>query len=259
MNLPIIQLEQLSKRYHEADRERIVLEEADALFIEGEFTVLLGRSGSGKSTLLNLISGIDLPDAGKIKIDGNDVTALKERDRTLFRRQHIGIIFQSFNLIPTLTVLENITLPFELQGKTKRVADKHAKALLERVGLADRLKTYPDRLSGGQQQRVAIARALVHEPRLILADEPTGNLDRETGDQILELLLEMTREAGKTLIMATHSMEVISLADRVFRVADGKLIDDTYHLRIGAAQRARLESHMHARVEDGMIIAEVEA
>ncbi|MCB0131308.1 MAG: ABC transporter ATP-binding protein, partial [Caldilineaceae bacterium] len=183
----------------------------------------------GKSTLLNLMSGIDAPTAGNVIITDATgdvtITALNEHQRTLFRRRNIGIIFQFFNLIPTLTVLENVTLPLELAG-SKGDQHGHALELLERVGLADRLKTYPDKLSGGEQQRVAIARALAHDPLLILADEPTGNLDDETGDTVLTLLLELTRDAGKTLFMATHAPEVARLADRVLHLEQGKLVSD---------------------------------
>jgi putative ABC transport system ATP-binding protein len=225
----LIQLEQLSKEFEEAGQRRVVLDNVDGEFHEGDFICLLGKSGSGKSTLLNLISGIDSPTRGHVTIRSDHVdtkiTALGEHERTLFRREHIGIVFQFFNLIPTLTVLENVTLPLELAG----LADNaHSKAtdLLERVGLGDRLATYPDKLSGGEQQRVAIARSLVHDPLLILADEPTGNLDEETGDAVLALLLDLTRNAGKTLFMATHAVEVAGRADRVLHLAHGQLVGD---------------------------------
>ena len=225
----LIRLDQLSKRYTEAGQDRLVLDALDREFYAGEFVCLLGKSGSGKSTLLNLISGIDAPSGGHVTIyTGNDavkITALSEQARTLFRRQHIGIIFQFFNLIPTLTVLENVTLPLELAGGEAGMQDRAA-ALLARVGLGDRLRTYPDKLSGGEQQRVAIARALVHDPILILADEPTGNLDEETGESVLGLLLELTRDAGKTLLMATHAPEVAAQADRVLHLVHGKLMSD---------------------------------
>ncbi|MBC7812451.1 MAG: ABC transporter ATP-binding protein, partial [Burkholderiales bacterium] len=152
-----------------------------------------------------------------------DITALNEHQQTLFRRDHIGIIFQFFNLIPTLTVLENVTLPCELRGAGKDIAEQ-GRALLERVGLANRADAFPDKLSGGEQQRVAIARALIAEPTLVLADEPTGNLDEETGQSVLSLLLELTRYVGKTLLMATHNPEIVPLADRVCRIHDGKLM-----------------------------------
>ena len=196
---------------------------------EGEFFVMLGKSGSGKSTLLNLISGIDHADSGQIIIGSTEITALNEKQQTLFRRDKIGIIFQFFNLIPTLTVLENITLPGELRGDNRRLIEQHARTLLDRVGLIDRADTYPDRLSGGEQQRVAIARALAHEPKIVLADEPTGNLDEDTGQTVLKLLLELTRDAGKTLVMATHNPEILPFADRVCRIHEGKLVVTLNH------------------------------
>lgn len=219
----LVRLRGLMRRYTEAESTRTVLSAVDLDIRAGEFVVLLGKSGSGKSTLLNLIGGIDKPDGGDIWIDDIHMTALSERDLTLFRRDNIGFIFQFFNLIPTLTVLENITLPYELRGKGRREGEKAARVLLQRVGLSDRETTYPDKLSGGEQQRVAIARALVHEPKIILADEPTGNLDEDTGKTVLTLLLELTRQAGKTLIMATHSAEVVPFADRVYHIREGKL------------------------------------
>ena len=226
---PLIHLEGLTKIYTEGGVSRIVLDALDREFYAGEFVCLLGKSGSGKSTLLNLISGIDAPSRGDVLIYDNGLpvklTALGERERTLFRRRYIGIIFQFFNLIPTLTVFENVTLPLELNGLGGD-ARPRAQMLLDRVGLGARLNTFPDKLSGGEQQRVAIARALAHDPLLILADEPTGNLDEDTGDTVLTLLLELTRDAGKTLFMATHAPEVARLADRVLHLDHGKLVSD---------------------------------
>lgn len=213
----------LSKAYWEGDRRRVVLENASADFDRGEFVALVGRSGSGKSTLLNLVSGIDRPDAGQIWLGGQELTALSERERTLFRRQKIGFVFQFFNLIPTLTVLENVTLPLELNGTSPKAARAAAEPLLDAVGLLDRAAAFPDKLSGGEQQRVAIARALVHDPALVLADEPTGNLDEATGQAILALLDRLTRQAGKNLLMVTHSLESAAWADRVFHLRDGRL------------------------------------
>lgn len=225
----IVQLDNLSKYFEEGGQERLVLNQVNGAFNEGEFAVLLGKSGSGKSTLLNLISGIEKPSSGDVLIQDAVITQMKERDRTLFRRDKIGFVFQFFNLIPTLTVLENVTLPQELAGKNGRIIEQSAMIILDHVGLADRRNTFPDKLSGGEQQRVAIARALAHDPLLVLADEPTGNLDEETGERILKLLLDLTREAGKTLIMATHSAEVVPFADRVYRVHDGELIETFQH------------------------------
>ncbi|MBW7882171.1 MAG: ABC transporter ATP-binding protein [Caldilineaceae bacterium] len=224
----LIRLEGLTKVYDEGDMHHMVLDELNREFYAGEFVCLLGKSGSGKSTLLNLISGIDAPSHGHVVIyqdsEAVRLTALTEHERTLFRRRNIGIVFQFFNLIPTLTVLENVMLPLELNGEAG--ASRRAQQLLDRVELGNRLQTYPDKLSGGEQQRVAIARALAHDPLLILADEPTGNLDEDTGNTVLTLLLELTRDAGKTLFMATHAPEVARLADRVLHLDHGKLVID---------------------------------
>ena len=229
----LVRLDRLSKAYSEAGQNRIVLNQVSQEFYEGEFVCLLGKSGSGKSTLLNLISGIDAPSSGHVFIqaDGQevDLTRLNEHKRTLFRRRHIGIIFQFFNLIPTLTVLENVRLPLDLtrSSESQREGQTRAEVLLEQVGLGERFNTYPDKLSGGEQQRVAIARALVHNPLMLLADEPTGNLDTEIGATVLSLLLEMIRGTGKLLLMATHAPEIANHADRVLYITDGALVNDT--------------------------------
>jgi putative ABC transport system ATP-binding protein len=222
---PLIRLQRVSKAYEEVGRERIVLREVSADFAPGACIVLVGKSGSGKCTLLNLVSGIDLPSSGQIEVAGESITRMSERERTLFRRRQIGFIFQFYNLVPTLTVLENLLLPLELNGRTSRADREHALNLLDQVGLADRRDTAPDRLSGGEQQRIAVARALAHDPPLVLADEPTGNLDSETSRQVLDLLDTLTRRAGKSLLMVTHSPEVIGLADHVFRITDGSLVE----------------------------------
>jgi len=219
----LVSIRDLHKTYHEGDLSLRVLESVSLDIRAGEFIAVLGASGSGKSTLLNLLSGIDRPDSGQIRIDGSDITPFNDRQLTLFRRDHIGIVFQFFNLIPTLTVRENITLPQELGGGNRERAETRADDLLRQVGLGDRAAAFPDKLSGGEQQRVAIARALLHEPKLVLADEPTGNLDDDTGRAVIQLLLRLTREAGKTLVMATHSNEIARQADRVCRIHDGQL------------------------------------
>ena len=223
---PLVELRNLTKAYVEGDRRRTVLREADVAIARGELAVLVGRSGSGKSTVLNLMSGIDLPDSGEVVIDGVSLSTLPERERTLFRRDRIGFVFQFFNLIPTLTVEENLLLPLELKGRVRPEQRRAALGLLEEVGLADRAGSFPDRLSGGEQQRVAVARALAHDPLLVLADEPTGNLDLDTGLQVLEILDRLTRRAGKTMVMVTHSREVVGIADRVFRMEDCRLVED---------------------------------
>ena len=217
-----IKIQALTKSFQEGDLTRMVLHNANLEIDSGEFLAILGKSGSGKSTLLNLISGIDRSDQGTICIDGQDLTAMNENQRTLFRRRNIGFIFQFFNLIPTLTVWENVILPLELTGKSNG-ATKRAVELLEDVELLDRRQTFPDRLSGGEQQRVAIARALVNDPMLVLADEPTGNLDEETGKQVLSLLDRLTRQAGKNLIMVTHNREAAASADRIVYLREGHL------------------------------------
>ena len=220
---PFMRVENLTKQYQEGDRTRVVLDGASATFAPGEFAAIIGKSGSGKSTLLNLISGIDRPDAGEVWLGGENLVALDERRRTLFRRRNIGFVFQFFNLIPTLTVWENVVLPVELGGGVGRAARERVEGLLDAVGLLDRRATFPDRLSGGEQQRVAIARALAHDPLLVLADEPTGNLDEATGERVLALLDRLTRQAGKNLIMVTHSADAASYADRVLCLQAGKL------------------------------------
>jgi putative ABC transport system ATP-binding protein len=224
-NSNFLYFDNLSKSYQEGSQDRVVLLNASASFAHGEFVAIVGKSGSGKSTLLNLISGIDRADGGEIYFDGQNLNLLDDRHRTIFRRQNIGFVFQFFNLIPTLSVLENVTLPLELNGASRLFARQNAERLLDAVGLLDRTSTYPDRLSGGEQQRVAIARALVHDPMLVLADEPTGNLDEDTGRQVLDLLDHLTRQAGRNLIMVTHSQEAARIADRVLCLRDGSLIE----------------------------------
>ncbi|HMN03684.1 MAG TPA: ABC transporter ATP-binding protein [Geobacter anodireducens] len=219
----LVLLDHIHKSYREGDRERIVLRGAELGIARGEWLALLGRSGSGKSTLLNLMAGIDLPDRGEVKVDGLPINRMTERERTLFRRNRIGFVFQFYNLIPTLTVLENLLLPLELAGADDRAGRARAAELLDAVGLGDRAAGYPDRLSGGEQQRVAVARALVHQPSLVLADEPTGNLDAESGAQVLALFEDLVRRGGTTLVMVTHSNEVARLADRVVCIRDGLL------------------------------------
>lgn len=219
----ILRLEGVTKSFQEGGNRRVVLSDASACFCCGESVAILGKSGSGKSTLLNLISGIDQVEQGQIWFNDQELTRMEDKDRTLFRRHHLGFIFQFFNLIPTLTVLENVTLPAELAGASLAEARQRAGPLLAAVGLADRQSTFPDRLSGGEQQRVAIARALINDPSLLLADEPTGNLDEETGRQVLELLDRLTRQAGKNMILVTHSQEAARYADRILILRDGQL------------------------------------
>lgn len=222
-NSAFIKIVDLSKSFEEGGRRRAVLDGVNASFARGEFAAILGKSGSGKSTLLNLISGIDDADRGEIWLGGKNLTAMDEHQRTLFRRSHIGFIFQFFNLIPTLTVWENVILPVELNADKNGAGSERARQLLQAVGLSDRAGAFPDRLSGGEQQRVAIARALANDPQLVLADEPTGNLDEETGRQVMALLDRLTRQAGKNLLLVTHSREAAGYADRVLTLRNGIL------------------------------------
>jgi putative ABC transport system ATP-binding protein len=218
-----VRLRGVSRSYEEGGRRHDVLKNLDADFVRGETVALRGRSGSGKSTLLNLVSGIDAPDSGTVEVAGMTLTAMSERERTLFRRRHIGFVYQAFNLVPTLTVGDNIRLVLELNGVPSRQADDRVDELLQAVGLADRAGSYPDVLSGGEQQRVAIARALAHKPPLVIADEPTGNLDERTADVVLALLDRLVRQAGGTMIIATHSAGVAAFADRALELHGGVL------------------------------------
>lgn len=219
-----LRFDNLSKLYVEAGRKIKIIENISAQFNRGEVVALIGKSGCGKTTLLNLISGIDRPDGGEIAIGNTLLNDLSDEELTLMRRNSVGLIFQFFNLIPTLSVIENVSLPSELNGSNDNQVKSRAKELLERVGLGDRLNSYPDVLSGGEQQRVAIARALINDPELILADEPTGNLDDDTAKEILELLLTIARDTEKTMIMATHSSDVIKYADKVYSIHNGSLV-----------------------------------
>lgn len=225
----MIRLENLSKIYGADNNPIIALHDATLTIETGEFIAIFGRSGSGKSTLLNLISGIDRPSSGKIFVDDLEVTAMNETRLTLFRRDQIGFVFQFFNLLSTLTVLENVLLPGQLNSHSAPKLRERGMSLLAQLGIADRWKALPDQLSGGQQQRVAIARALINDPQFILADEPTGNLDSETGLHILEILKHLSQEQNKTILLATHSLEASAFADRAFQIKDGVLLAQMPH------------------------------
>ena len=218
----VLRFEGVTKRYSTGEREVLALDGVDLEIGEGQLVSLVGKSGSGKSTLLHLAGGLDVADGGRVVFDERDVGAMSVADRARLRRREIGFVFQFFHLIPTLTVLENVELPLLLDGgkRSERGAD-----LLERVGLAHRAGHLPGELSGGEMQRAAVARALVARPRLILADEPTGNLDSANGAEVLRLLREEVREEGTTLLMVTHDDDAAAQADRVHRLADGHLIE----------------------------------
>jgi len=224
---PLIRLENVSKVFVQAGEERVVLQGLTAVVAQGEFVSIRGRSGSGKSTLLNLLAGIDLPTSGDIRVADICVNRMGASERSRFRRDMIGFVFQFFHLIPTLTVLENVRLPAELAGQPVGAATSASRAVLDEVGLLARAAEFPDRLSGGEQQRVAIARALLRDPPLVLADEPTGNLDRQSGERIMELLTRLARGQRKTLLVVTHSRRIALLADRHVMLEDGLLVPDT--------------------------------
>ncbi len=229
---PVLRIRDLHKFYREGEgtTEHRVLEGVNFDVARGECVALLGRSGSGKSTLLNLLAGIDRPDQGRVEVMGQTLSALGEPNLTLLRRRDIGFIYQFFNLIPTLTVAENLALPLELNGTPLARGMPQIRTMLDRLGLGGRSRAFPDQLSGGEQQRVAIGRALIHSPALVLADEPTGNLDVETGEQILALLVELFADRRQTLILVTHSLSVSQIADRVLTLDKGKLVDSAREL-----------------------------
>ena len=225
MDVPVLRLERLTKQFYEGVLQRAIFSDINLDILSGQFSILTGPSGSGKSTLLNLISGIEPPTSGKIIVDGIELTALSEKRRTLFRRHQVGMVFQSFNLIPTLSVSENLMLPLDLTGVSRTEAKLRVIETLDRVGLADKSNSFPEQLSGGEQQRVAITRALVHDPTLVLADEPTGNLDSDNAHQIMGIFKNLVKDEGKTLIVVTHRSDMEPLADRVFHLEDGNITE----------------------------------
>ena len=222
--MAIVETEALSKVYGEGEAKVCALDGVDLSVQPGEFVAVMGPSGCGKSTLLNMIGGLDRPSSGHVRIDGSDLTELTDDKLTELRRRRIGFVFQFFNLIPVLDAVENAALPLTLDGDAK--AREKAQVWLERVGLGDRLKNRPDQLSGGQQQRVTVARALSTEPALVLADEPTGNLDSKSATEIAMLLQQVARDWGRSVLMVTHDPRIASFAQRLVLMKDGKIVDD---------------------------------
>ena len=219
--MPILQTTDLKKYYGEKPNITKALDGVSLSVEHGEFVAIVGTSGSGKSTLLNMIGGLDVPTSGKVIVDGKDLSTLKDEQLTIFRRRKIGFIFQNYNLVPVLNVYENIVLPVELDGD--QVDKNYMQEVVRMLGLEDRLNNMPNNLSGGQQQRVAIARALVSKPASVLADEPTGNLDSRTSNDVLGLLKVSSQKFHQTLVMITHNNEIAQLADRIVRIEDGKI------------------------------------
>lgn len=222
--MDILRTENLKKYYGGGDALVKALDGVDLSVPSGEFTAIVGTSGSGKSTLLHMLGGLDRPTDGRVVVDGKDIFTLKDDELTIFRRRKIGFIFQSYNLVPTLNAYENIVLPIQLDGN--RVDDKHIKNIIETLGLSEKIDSLPSQLSGGQQQRVAIARALATKPAIILADEPTGNLDSKTSLDVLGLLKITSDKFKQTIVMITHNEEIAQMADRIVRIEDGRIIGD---------------------------------
>jgi putative ABC transport system ATP-binding protein len=221
---PILRCESLTQTYVSGGRELTVLHDVSFAVDPGAFLAIAGPSGSGKSTLLGLLAGLDHPRAGRVVLDGHDLAQLDEDQRARLRAEKVGFVFQSFHLIPTLTARENVQVPLELRGQNGRT---RADELLERVGLRDRGHHSPAQLSGGEQQRVALARAFSHQPRLLFADEPTGNLDADTGAAVIDLMAEINRERGTTLVLVTHDPDLARRARRVIRLAHGAVVSDS--------------------------------
>ncbi|HZK96146.1 MAG TPA: ABC transporter ATP-binding protein [Prolixibacteraceae bacterium] len=222
----IIEIKGVTKIYDQKTMPVYALNGIDLTFQEGEFASIVGPSGSGKTTLLNILGGLDDPTEGVVMIDGIDITSLSESKKTLFRMRNIGFVFQSFNLIPVLTVAENIEFIMQLQGISKEIREKRTTELIEAVGLADKRNSRPNKLSGGQQQRVAVARALASKPKFILADEPTANLDSKSAENLLDIMGKLNKEENITFIFSTHDIRVMNKAKRIITIEDGKVIED---------------------------------
>lgn len=220
---PIIKIKDLTKKYKVGEEIITALNEVNLEIAQGEFICILGTSGSGKTTLLNVTAGLEKPTRGNVVIQGVSLPKVKEKEMSIFRRKHMGFIFQSYNLIPSLTAMENASLPLVFGGVGVKERNKRAKDLLNELGLGKRLANKPTQMSGGQQQRVSIARALINNPKIIFADEPTGNLDTKTTKEIMDLLIRLVKERNRTLIMVTHDLELAQYADRAVYMVDGEI------------------------------------
>lgn len=221
--MKILQASNLTKIYGSGENEVHALDGVNFSVEKGEFVAIVGTSGSGKSTLLHMLGGLDRPTGGSVEVDGKEIFSLKDEELTIFRRRKIGFVFQNYNLVPVLNVYENIVLPVQLDGKTPDAS--YIDSIIETLGLERKLENLPNNLSGGQQQRVAIARALASKPAIILADEPTGNLDSKTSQDVLGLLKVTSQKYGQTIVMITHNEEIAQLADRIIRIEDGKIFE----------------------------------
>ncbi len=226
----ILKIDELEKTYTSGSKKLTVLKNISFEVEKGSIFSIVGPSGSGKTTLLGLCAGLDFPSAGNIELCGSRLQDLDEDERALLRNKEVGFIFQNFQLLPTLTALENVIVPLELQGEKN--ADKVGKELLEKVGLSDRMHHYPSQLSGGEQQRVALARAFSNKPSILFADEPTGNLDEETGEKVIQLLFQLNKEAGTTLVIITHDLELANRTQQILRLKGGKIVSNEKTLSV---------------------------
>lgn len=222
--MAVLEVKELTKKYGQGESEVVALDHVSFSVERGEFVAIIGASGSGKSTLMNLIGGIDVPTSGSVKIDGHEISKMKEDELAIFRRRNLGIIYQFYNLIPTLTAEENIALPWKLDGRKEN--RKRLEEILQMLGLEQRAKHLPGQMSGGQQQRVSIGRAFINEPAFILADEPTGNLDSKTSREIIDILKLTNQKYNQTLLLVTHDEKIALQADRIITIGDGKIIKD---------------------------------
>ena len=222
--IPILQAQSLTKTYRTGESNLTVLNDVSFFVPQGGSCAIVGPSGSGKTTLLGLCAGLDVPTSGSVSLDGRDLGSLNEDDRARLRSETVGFVFQNFQLLPTLTAIENVMVPLELRGE--RLAHDAARALLMKVGLGERLHHYPAQLSGGEQQRVALARAFVNRPKILFADEPTGNLDNETSDRIVDLLFELNASSGTALVLVTHNLDLARKAGRIIQLKGGRMIED---------------------------------
>lgn len=220
--MEIVAVHQLKKYFGKGEAQVKALDGIDLSIEKGKFTAIIGASGSGKTTLLNMIGGLDTPDEGEVIVDGVNLSGLKEKELAVFRRSKVGFVYQNFNLVPTLTVKENILFPLSLAGSTPD--QRFSADVMQQLRLEDRLNAYPHELSGGGQQRVAIARALIAKPAILLADEPTGNLDSKTSDDVIGLLKMTSKEFNQTIVMITHNPEIAQMADRIVRIEDGRIV-----------------------------------
>ena len=235
---PILEVTNLTQQFRSGDRMLTVLDHVDFSIEEGTICSIVGPSGSGKTTLLGLCAGLDRPTNGEVSLNGVKLGPLDEDERAQVRNEHVGFVFQTFQLVPTLTAIENVMVPLELRGNRTSEVRRDAEELLEKVGLGDRLNHYPTQLSGGEQQRVAIARAFINKPKILFADEPTGNLDADTGSTIEELLFELNRARGTTLVLVTHDISLAEQCQRIIRLKNGKIFKDDW---IGEPQVERVK------------------